>query len=49
MAFWTMSETLPSSQPSAIEAIDAAMKIAKPATVTRAFQLAATSAEAASG
>jgi len=46
MAFWTMSDTLPSSQPSAIQAMDATIKIAKPATMTRAFQLAATNAAA---
>ena len=35
-----------SSQPSAIQAIDATMKIMKPATVMRAFRLAATRAAA---
>jgi hypothetical protein len=40
------NDILFSSQPSAIHAREAAMKITKPATVMRAFQLAATSAAA---
>jgi hypothetical protein len=37
------SEALASGHPSAIQAIEATMKMMKPATVTRAFRLSATS------
>ena len=46
MTFWMTRDVLVSSQPSAIQAIDATMNIVKPATVFRAFILAATSAGA---
>ena len=44
MTFWMTSDVLLASEPSAIHAREATMKITKPATVMRAFQLAATSA-----
>jgi hypothetical protein len=44
IAFWITSEDLVSNQPSAIQAMDATMKIAKPVTVMRAFTFAATMA-----
>jgi hypothetical protein len=37
------SDALASSHPSAIQAIEATMKMMKPATATRAYRLAATS------
>ena len=46
MTFWMTSEYLFSNQPSAIQAMDATIKIAKPATVMRALTLAATMAAA---
>ena len=45
-ASWISSEDLLSSQPSAIQARDAAMNIAKAATAMRAFMFAATMAAA---
>ena len=46
ITFWITSEDLFSNQPSAIQAMEATMKIAKPATVMRAFIFAATMAAA---
>jgi len=46
MTFWMTRDVLVSSQPSAIQAMDATMNIMKPATVLRAFKLAATRAAA---
>ena len=46
MTFWKTRDVVISSQPSAIQAMDATMNIMKPATVIRAFTLAATRAAA---
>jgi hypothetical protein len=43
ITFWMTSDALVSNQPSAIQAMEATMKIMKPATVTRAFKLTAKS------
>jgi hypothetical protein len=42
ITFWMTSDVLASTQPSTIQATEATMKIMKPATVMRAFRLAAT-------
>jgi hypothetical protein len=39
--FWTTSDALLSTRPSTVQAMEATMKITKPATVMRAFELAA--------